>query len=110
MIRRTPIKKRRTEPRRGEPTHDEKRILREERYRLAGGRCEIQKHSKCSGRYTLPLTGDIFNRAHLVHLHARRVYGWDIENLRIGCYWCHAVFMHANGGCEKIVSAKERAA
>lgn len=73
---------------------------------MASGHCEIQKHSKCSGRFALPLDGDIFQRAHLVHLHARRVHGWDIENLRIGCYWCHAVYMHNNGGCEKIVPAK----
>lgn len=48
----------------------------------------------------------MFERAHLVHLQAKRVHGWGIENLHIGCYECHIIYMHNNGGREKIVPAK----
>jgi hypothetical protein len=110
MIRRTPIKNRRTKPRRGQPTKAEKGVLREKRYGMAGGRCELRKHSKCTRERVLPKEGSVFDRAHLVHLQAKRVHGWDIENLRIGCYFCHMVYMHQNGGAEKVVPAKDRTA
>lgn len=95
----------RTKPRRGQPTNAEKGELREKRYEMAGGRCEIRKHSMCLWARILLREGSLFERAHLVHLKAKRVHGWPIDNLRIGCYWCHIQYLH-NGGTEKIVPAK----
>lgn len=97
----------RSKPRRGQPTKAEKKALRDKAYADAGGRCQLRKHSKCSRDRVLPSEGDIFERAHLVHLKAKRVHGWAQENLCIGCYNCHIVYLHQNGGAEKIIPAKE---
>lgn len=100
------IRSKRKTPRRGQPTKAEKTALRDERYDIAEGRCELRKHSKCSQDRVLPKEGSVFERAHLVHLKAKRVHGWGKDNLRLGCYFCHMIFLHANGGCEKVVPAK----
>lgn len=99
----------RTKPRRGQPTKAEKTSLRDAAYEKSAGRCEIRKSDRCI-RGVLPSEGSLYERAHLVHLRAKRVHGWSPENLVIGCYFCHIVYMHQNGGSNKIVPAKERSA
>lgn len=96
----------RSKPRRGQPTKAEKTAIRNAAYERAGGLCQIRKHARCSRNAVLPSEGDLFVRAHLVHLKAKRVHGWAPENLAIGCYWCHIESLHN----PKSVPAKERAA
>ena len=93
LRRYTPLPRRRLKPRRGQPTPAEKRALRVQRYAMAHGRCELRMHADCLGQH-LPWAGHVFVRAHLVHLRGRVRGGWDIENLRIGCYLCHIIEMH----------------
>lgn len=98
----------RTKPRRGQPSKAQKKVLRDDAYERSGGRCELRKSKDCN-RNVMPSEGSIYERAHLVHLQAKRVHGWAPENLALGCYACHIIFMHQNGGCDKIVPKKERA-
>ena len=104
--RRTPLKrsapprKRRPGTRRGQPTKEEKGRIRLAVYERAQGRCELRLHKDCSGERVLPWGGDVFHRAHLVHLHGKRRFGWteaDGNTLLIGCYWCHIVSQHSQG-------------
>ena len=101
--RRTPIKrsgpprKRRPGTRRGQPTKKEKGELRRQVYDRAAGLCELRLVENCSGGRILPWEGDIWNRAHLVHLKAKRRFGWNLENLKLGCYGCHIEGMHNQG-------------
>lgn len=97
LKRHTPIKKRRSKPRRGQPTAKEKAEARRQRYATAEGRCELHLHERCTPG-VLPYEGDVFVRAHLVHLKSRGAGGdWSQENLRIGCYFCHIIAMHTQG-------------
>ena len=98
-IRRTAVKKKRTKPRRGQPTPAEKKALRDQVYAESGGRCEIHKHPLCSGYRILPSEGNIFKRWHLVHLKAKRVHGWARENLCGGCWYCHLISLHNPKPC-----------
>lgn len=102
------IRSKRTKPRRGQPTRAEKTALRNDAYARSSGRCEIRKSKDCN-RSVLPSEGSIYERAHLVHIHAKRVHGWAPENLLIGCYACHIIYLHQNGGADKIVPAKDHA-
>jgi hypothetical protein len=96
VIKRSPIRKVRSKPRRGQPSKAEKAAIREQVYMETGGRCEIGKHPKhISG--VLPPTGNVFERWHLVHKKGKRVHGWGRENLMGGCYWCHAQWLHVGG-------------
>jgi hypothetical protein len=106
-IRRTPVRKVRPGTRRGQPTKEHKGVARFVAYEQAGGRCELSLHPQhLSG--VLPYTGDIFERAHLVHVRSRGAGGtWEPENLKIGCYWCHIISLHQYGGATKPVPPKE---
>lgn len=95
LLRRTPIKKKRSKPRRGEPTAEEKTIIREREYIRSGGRCELRLPG-CKGG-VLPFVGSVLERWHLVHKRARRRFGWGPENLRGGCYHCHIEMVHTKG-------------
>jgi hypothetical protein len=95
LRRTTPIRKRRSKPRRGEPTAQEIADLRLLVYGRCGGRCELSL-SGCKGG-VLPFDGSVFERWHLVHIKARRRFGWDPSNLCGGCYWCHIVQHHGKG-------------
>jgi hypothetical protein len=86
-LKRTPLRKRRPEARRGVPTPQDKESIRWQVYERSAGRCELSLPG-CSGR-VLPFDGSIFDRWHLVHIHARRRFGWGLENLCGGCFWCH---------------------
>ena len=106
MIRRTPIKrsgpprKKRPGVRRGQPTKAQKKAERERVYERANGLCQLHLMPGCSGRRVLPWEGPLMARAHLVHLHAKRRFGWteaDGNTLLIGCYECHIVGMHQKG-------------
>jgi hypothetical protein len=72
--------------------------MRERIYVLSGGKCEL-RFPGCSGRI-LPFTGSVFERWHLVHMHAKRRFGWPVEGpdrMRGGCYHCHIECMHQKG-------------
>lgn len=96
MIRRVPLKKRRDTPRRGQPTQDEKAALRQQVYDECGGMCQLRLMPDCQVG-PLPFDGGIRERAHLVHLRARRRFGWGRENLTLGCARCHLDGMHTKG-------------
>lgn len=98
MIRRSSIRKKRLKPRRGELTKAEKEQARSTIYELSDGRCELN-FPGCD-RSVLPRDGSIFERWHLVHVHARRRFGWPTtgpERMRGGCYSCHILQMHNKG-------------
>jgi hypothetical protein len=106
MIKRTPIRKVRSKPRRGEPSKEEKQAIRNQVYVESGGKCEIRKHQDCSKDRILPSEGDVFERWHLVHIKSKRVHGWGRENLCGGCPACHIISLHVEGGSGKIVPKK----
>ena len=94
--RSAPPRKIRPGTRRGKPTKAEKGIIRLAVYERAGGRCELHVSQACiSG--VLPYNGSVLERWHLVHLHAKRRFGWGEDNLCGGCYWCHAASHNAGG-------------
>ena len=102
-LRRSPIRKKRLKPRRGEPSKDEKGRLHEHIYQVSGGRCELkfqgQKLPGCNQR-VLPPDGDPLWKWHLVHVRAKRRFGWPIEGpkrMQGGCYHCHIENMHQKG-------------
>ena len=103
MIKRhTPLKRyvrintKRSTPRRGQPTRAEKLSLRHTVYDGAHGLCQLNLSPACiSG--VLPWAGSVWSRAHLVHVRSRAVAGWDLSNLRLGCWHCHLVEMHTKG-------------
>lgn len=98
-----PRKKRPGPPRRGEPTSEEKGITRLAVYERAHGKCELRLHKDCSRDRILPFEGDVFTRAHLVHLLSKRRFGWREGNGQahlLGCPNCHLISVHQRG--EKI--------
>ena len=106
MMKRSPIRKVRTKPRRGQPTKAEKAAIREQVYAESGGKCEIRKHPQCNPDRVWPSEGDVFERWHLVHLKGKRVHGWERSNLCGGCPLCHLVSLHLEGGNGKIIPSK----
>ncbi len=91
----TRIRPVRSKPRRGQPTPAEKKRIRLDTYQLTGGRCML-RYEGCKGGI-LPLEGSVFNRWHLVHLRAKRRFGWGPENVSGGCYHCHIEVRHQKG-------------
>lgn len=109
MIRRSPIRRKRSKPRRGQSTPEEKTAIRDLVYAETGGRCEIRKHPECIEGRVWPSNGETpWDHWHLVHIKAKRVHGWARENLCGGCPFCHLISMHVEGGGGKIVPKKER--
>ena len=96
LKRYTPIRKRRATPRRGEPTKQEKAQIRETVYELSVGMCELRLLPGCL-KGPLPYQGGLRERWHLVHLHAKRRFGWGLDNLCGGCAVCHLDGMHGQG-------------
>jgi hypothetical protein len=105
LIRRSPIRKKRSKPRRGQPTKQEKARERQRVYERCGGTCELRDeagkplHAKHIPG-VLPAGGSIFDRWHLVHKHAKRRFGWTEaqgNTLLGGCYWCHSEAIHFQG-------------
>lgn len=90
--------RRRTKPRRGQPTKAEKSAIWDAVYERAEGKCELRLHKQCSGARVLPRTGELLFKAHLVHLKSRGAGGtWTMENCRLGCAPCHNGSMHTEG-------------
>jgi hypothetical protein len=92
--RKTPLRKFRAQPRRGQPTKAEKGDAREFAHDRAGGKCE-----SCGIRLPLDL-------GHLAHEHAKRRFGWqesDTNSHRWYCFECHH-----NEHNPKSVPAKEK--
>lgn len=94
----------RTKPRRGQPTTEEKATKRAEVYRRSGGRCELNLSlNHIPG--VLPESGiSPFDHWHLVHLKAKRRFGWGMDNMVGGCWPCHLIEIHNS----KSVPAKVR--
>jgi len=85
--------------RRGQPNADEKEALRLAVYERARGRCELKLSSSCKD---IPLAWDgpdPWSHGHLVHLKAKRRYGWGLDNLAWGCAHCHLVELHNPKPC-----------
>ena len=104
IARRTPIKrsgpprKKRPGTRRGQPTCEEKGVLRLAVYERDGGKCQLRLHRQCSGERILPYEGEVLFRAHLVHIKSRGAGGkWTMENCIIGCAACHSGSVHTEG-------------
>ena len=98
LIRRSPIWRKRSKPRRGQPTKQEKEALRLAVYIRANGKCQLLLHKDCSQNRVLPFEGEVMYRAHLVHLKSRASGGkWTMENCLIGCNACHIGSMHTEG-------------
>lgn len=98
LPRHTPLRKKRPgPPRRGQLTKKQKTSKREFIYELSGGMCEL-KLPGCKGGI-LPFEGDVRDRWHLVHMRAKRRFGWPTEGphrMRGGCFECHSL-MHQKG-------------
>jgi hypothetical protein len=98
IIRRTPIRKKRPGTRRGQPTTEEKGVLRLAVYERAQGICELRLGPKCI-KGVLRFTGvsPLFY-GHLVHIKSRGAGGkWTMENCRWGCVECHIGYQHTKG-------------
>lgn len=96
-MKRSPIRKRRSKPRCGQPTKQEKAAIRHQVYVETGGRCHLNKHPQCI-RGVLPEDGVTpWDHWHLVHLRNKRMYGWERSNLTGGCHLCHLVVLHSYG-------------
>lgn len=106
-IKRTAVRKKRPGTRRGQATPEETAEIRQQAYDRAGGRCELNLVPECI-KGVLPFVGDVLYRAHLVHIGAKRRHGTSLANSKIGCYPCHIVGIHQQGGKGKIVPKKER--
>ncbi len=100
LKRYTPPRKRRLQPRRGEPTKEEKGAIRKAVYERCGGRCELHLVPDCIGGVLPPEGQTPWDHWHLVHLHSKRRFGWTEESgnkLLGGCWKCHLVGMHTKG-------------
>lgn len=95
-MKRSPIRKKRSKPRRGEPSPAEKKQIRDRVYEETGGMCELRLMPGCL-RGPLPKEGHERARWHLVHLHSKRRFGWGRTNLCGGCAVCHIDGMHTKG-------------
>jgi len=91
LRRKVPLRKKRPGIRRGELTDIEKGVRREFIYNLSGGRCELGLPG-CKG-IPLPYNGSVFERWHLVHMRAKRRFGWPTE----GAHRMHIEMMHQKG-------------
>ena len=96
MKPRTPIRKRRPGTRRGELTAAEKEAVRRMAFDRARGRCELRIDSTCQCG-PLPWDGPLRVRGHLVHLQNKRMWGWNSDNVCLGCARCHLDLMHVRG-------------
>lgn len=105
-------------PRRGQPTKGEKATERQRVYERSGGMCELRDdkgeplHERHLSGVLLPDGGVVWGW-HLVHLHAKRRFGWresDGNTLLGGCFWCHIVAMHEQGKKPVIPERGEQAA
>jgi hypothetical protein len=93
-LKRTPVKKKRAGTRRGQATPEEVKAIRDARYEMAGGRCELGLSDFCI-KGVLPKDGlDPWSHGHLVHLKAKRRHGTTLEDSRWGCWHCHLVGLH----------------
>lgn len=94
MIKRTPIRKVRSKPRRGQPTKAEKKAIRDQVYEDSEGRCELNLSPQCI-KGIIPKDGDTpWDHWHLVHRKSKRVHGWERNNLCGGCHFCHLIELH----------------
>ena len=96
-MKKTPIKRKRSTPRRGEPSREEKAQVRRMAFYRAMGLCELDRHLGCCGGKRWPLEGDLRERGHLVHLRNRRMWGWGAQNVCWGCPHGHLDLMHTKG-------------
>ena len=98
LRRYTPIKKKRSKPRRGEPTAEEKARVRLAVFERAEGKCELNLGPKCI-KGALPFTGITpWDHGHFVHVKSKGAGGaFTEENGKWGCFQCHLGYMHFEG-------------
>lgn len=82
--------------RRGELTRAEKEAVRRLVFERAGGMCELRLDDSCQIG-PLPWSGPLRVRGHLVHLRNKRMWGWGLENVCLGCARCHLDLHHVKG-------------
>lgn len=98
-MKHTPVRRFRPTLRRGEPNAQEKLVIRKAVYARAGGLCELRLAPNCARDAVLPFEGEVFQRAHLCHMKAKRRFGWresEYQVLKLGCPACH-LFQHSGG-------------
>ena len=98
LQRKTPIKKRRSNPRRGEETQEEKQAARLEVYLRSGGKCELNLGPKCI-KGVLPFEGVTpWDHGHFVHIKSKGAGGrFNAANGYWGCHECHLGYHHNKG-------------
>lgn len=98
-MKRVPIKKKRTKPRRGQATPEETAAVRLAVYERSQGFCELRLSPNCV-KGKLPWDGpDPWSHGHLVHLKAKRRNSTTVEGSRWGCWFCHLVGLHNPKPC-----------
>jgi hypothetical protein len=96
LKRKMPLRKVRPTLRRGELSKAEKTAIRRQVFDRAKGLCEIRLDGCLGG----PLAWDgpdPWSHGHLVHLRAKRRFGWGLDNLVWGCWRCHLEGLHQKG-------------
>ena len=100
------VRRKRTKPRRGQPTKSEKAAERDRVYARCEGTCELRAekgrplHERHIDGWLPKNSTSVLYQWHLVHVHAKRRFGWTEaqgNTLLGGCYWCHIVGMHQQG-------------
>lgn len=96
MLRRTPIRRKRSKPRRGKDTDEVKAEVRHAVYERAQGRCELRLVPECSKDRILPESGVTpWDHAHACHVKSAGAGGrWTMDNILLGCHACHLVGLH----------------
>ena len=91
--------------RRGQATPEEVTAIRDKRYEMAEGRCELSLGPNCI-RGVLPKDGPTaLSHGHLVHLKGKRRHGTHLEGCRWGCWNCHLIGLHNPKPCPaKVIS------
>lgn len=87
MIRRSPIRKRRTKPRPGRLEGETLNALRTLVYARDRGRCK-----NCGGRVIFNAPQEWDNSFHLAHIGAKRRHGDSPENTQSECGKCHRTY------------------
>jgi hypothetical protein len=98
-MKRSPIRKKRSKPRRGQTTPEEMAAIRKAVYERSGGRCELRLSEDCITGVLAWDGGSSWSHGHLVHLKARRRFGTTLEDSRWGCWHCHLVGLHNPKPC-----------
>lgn len=101
MIRRSPIRRTRSKPRRGRLDAAGMAKLRKERYLFDDCHCVV-----CGNMVFMELPPEDDASMHLAHKKGKRMWGDSIQNTQTECGACHRAY-HQNGPSrQKIVPSK----